>query len=312
MKLTKKVNIFDQTKREVRCIAREHDYLGTGEMIVEPELEVGRIYTYIHGRAASYGNVVFLQELPARWGYQAYLFEELQPYDEEEYSRKSREWLINILDRGKRELEDRKARTPEEKQQIRERIRELVIGTRAFEPSYAEGHDQGAAYWIYPVEVRDSDRIEYGDIHVYSEHEISIPKKYFDPLLTDFFTNGIDPDLPINAHRYSTDDCSDGLPIYGFEWYLQPNFYTYQQIERILFHMNKLSCSLGRDIMRNSSERQKERLRITFAKAAEGNSEMTYEDAMKVAASFYRDLSDRIGRMMAECLETNIICVMGP
>lgn len=312
MNLTKTVNIFNQTKRDIRCIAKKHDYLGTGEMIVHEELEVGRIYTFIHGRAASYGNMVYLREYPSRWGYQAYLFEELESYDEEEYDQKSREWLVRMLDESIKGIRDRKTDASEERQRVRDKLRRLVREAQKFQPSFTEGHDTGAAYWIYPVTVRDSDRIEDEDLHVYANYEISIPERYFDPLLIDFFTEGIDPDLPINAHRYSTDDCPEGLPIYGFEWYLHPNFYTYEQMKRILFQIERLAKALEMGFSGDASERQKERLRLTFAKAAEEKPDLTYEGAMKVTATFYRSLAERIRRMMDECREADIICLMGP
>ena len=97
MKMTKTVNIFDQTPREIRCIANEHDYLGDGTTIVENELEVGKTYTFIKGSAMAYGNMVFLREVPSRFGFQAYLFEELEVYDEEEYLREYLKWLVSQL-----------------------------------------------------------------------------------------------------------------------------------------------------------------------------------------------------------------------
>ena len=66
---TKKVNVFNPSKRKIRCIANEHDYLGDGTIIREDELEVGRQYTFVKGEVMSYGSMVHLEELPCKYGY---------------------------------------------------------------------------------------------------------------------------------------------------------------------------------------------------------------------------------------------------
>ena len=97
---TKRVNVFDQTPRKIRCIQKKHDYLGDGSFITEEELEVGKLYSYAGGSAKSYGNMVFLEELPSKYGYQSYLFEELKPYDEEILLKEQEKWLFDELEKG--------------------------------------------------------------------------------------------------------------------------------------------------------------------------------------------------------------------
>lgn len=96
--LTKKVNVFEPSKRKILCIANEHDYLGNGTIIREDELEVGMEYTFLKGEAMPYGSMVHLKELSCKYGYQAYLFEELQPYDEAILEENYKEWLREKLD----------------------------------------------------------------------------------------------------------------------------------------------------------------------------------------------------------------------
>ena len=43
--MTKSVNVFDQTSRQIRCIKKTNDYLGDGTLITEEELEEGKLYT---------------------------------------------------------------------------------------------------------------------------------------------------------------------------------------------------------------------------------------------------------------------------
>ena len=79
--LTRKINVFDQSKRKVICIANEHDYLGAGTIIHEDKLEAGKQYTFEKGEMMSYGAMVHLEEPSCKYGYQAYLFEELWSYE---------------------------------------------------------------------------------------------------------------------------------------------------------------------------------------------------------------------------------------
>lgn len=76
------INVFKQLKRKILCIANEHDDQGDGTIIHGDKLEVGKQYTFGKGEMMSYGAMVHLEELPCEYGYQAFLFEELQSYDE--------------------------------------------------------------------------------------------------------------------------------------------------------------------------------------------------------------------------------------
>lgn len=78
---TNRINVFNQKRRKILCIANEYDYFGDGSMIHEKKLLIGEQYTFVRGEAKSYGLMVYLEELPNRYGYQSYLFEELHPYD---------------------------------------------------------------------------------------------------------------------------------------------------------------------------------------------------------------------------------------
>ena len=98
--MTKAVNVFDQTRRQIRCVKKTHDYFGDGDLITEEELEEGKLYTLTGGAAESYGNMVYLEELPSEYGYQSYLFEEIEPYDETILFREQEKWLSSMLEAG--------------------------------------------------------------------------------------------------------------------------------------------------------------------------------------------------------------------
>lgn len=98
--MTKAVNVFDQMRRQIRCVKKTHDYFGDGDLITEEELEEGKLYTLTGGAAESYGNMVYLEELPSEYGYQSYLFEEIEPYDETILFREQERWLTSMLEAG--------------------------------------------------------------------------------------------------------------------------------------------------------------------------------------------------------------------
>ena len=102
--MTKNVNVFDQTHRRIRCVKKTYDYLGDGNLFTEEKLEEGKLYTFIGGVAESYGNMVFLEELPSEYGYQSYLFEELEPYDESILLHEQEKWLSSILEAGMEDI----------------------------------------------------------------------------------------------------------------------------------------------------------------------------------------------------------------
>lgn len=102
--MTKAVNVFDQTRRQIRCVKKTHDYFGDGDLITEEELEEGGLYTFTSGSAESYGNMVFLEELPSEYGYQSYLFEEIEPYDETILFREQERWLSSMLEAGMKDV----------------------------------------------------------------------------------------------------------------------------------------------------------------------------------------------------------------
>lgn len=108
---TKKVNIFNQEKRKILCIANQHDYLGDGTIFHHEELQVGKQYTFVKGERMVYGLMVHLDELPCECGYQSYLFEELQPYDAKILERECNNWLKQKLDESEKAIKEGRMRS---------------------------------------------------------------------------------------------------------------------------------------------------------------------------------------------------------
>ena len=128
----KLVNIFDQTERKIVCIANEHDYLGDGTTFKEENLVVGQEYTYIRGEAQSYGFMVHLKEVEEKhnYGFQAYLFEEKEPYDKEILKKEYETWLSAELDKGLKSAKNGKCYTVEEMREHLGLLREKIKGRK--------------------------------------------------------------------------------------------------------------------------------------------------------------------------------------
>ena len=106
MRLTKEVNVFNQEKRKIRCIANKHDYLGDGSEIFEEELEVGKEYTFLRGESSAIGMTVHLEEVNPghKFGYQSYLFEEMGFYDKEILKKAYTDWLAKELEKSEESI----------------------------------------------------------------------------------------------------------------------------------------------------------------------------------------------------------------
>ena len=106
--------MFNHTKRKIRCIANEHDYLGDGTIFYEKELEVGKLYTTIKFEIMSYGSMVYVEEVPSNYGFQSYLFEELEPHDTKTFDDNYAQWLGNKLAESLEDIEQGRTASEEE------------------------------------------------------------------------------------------------------------------------------------------------------------------------------------------------------
>lgn len=106
-------------------------------------------------------------------------------------------------------------------------------------------HNIGACYWIMPVKIKDmskeSSNLDNQDI--LAEEEISIDQAVFEELLLPTLKRHFDNDLPENVARgeeYSPVRYNDGI---AFDWDLSNNFYTFEQMEKILADIKELVAS---------------------------------------------------------------------
>jgi len=103
---TRRINIFNQEPRKIRCVKNTFDYLGDSNITTEKELEVGKLYTLVKAEMQSYGAMVFVEGIEKKYGFQDYLFEELEEYDEALYEERYTHWLEGILAQGMKDIEE--------------------------------------------------------------------------------------------------------------------------------------------------------------------------------------------------------------
>ena len=142
-----------------------------------------------------------------------------------------------------------------------------------------EGHDPGDCFWIWPVKVH----IDEGKIKQVEglPDNISIQEEDFEEYLYPAFKKNFDEDLLYNRLRY---DELDKRNITWFEWYLEYNFFTYQEIEEICKELLDRSDSL-------KGQEETKAIMIT---------------------DFYRRFVSRVQFMMEKFPSADAISVMGP
>ena len=89
-----------------------------------------------------------------------------------------------------------------------------------------DGHDCSSYFWIMPVRVIDYE--DSGSLDSVAEMrsvEISIEEDDVDQYLTPFLYEYFDEEIKANKNRKD---------VSGFEWYLEHNFFTYDQMSHIL------------------------------------------------------------------------------
>ena len=108
------------------------------------------------------------------------------------------------------------------------------------------GHDCGAAVWIQPVNVDIKDRITDECVNEVGM-EISVELDFFVKALEEGFMKFFDPELEVNAKRYTKAFSDEGRYLTGFEReILEPNFFTYEEIRSIIDYYEKLLADFDR------------------------------------------------------------------
>lgn len=82
-KMTKEVNIYNQTPRKIICVSNVHFNPKTDEFPVHELLVTGTKYTFVRGAVTDLGARVYIKECPNKEGFSASMFDEIEAYDKE-------------------------------------------------------------------------------------------------------------------------------------------------------------------------------------------------------------------------------------
>ena len=209
-------------------------------------------------------------------------------------------------------------------EQVVVRIRELsfnTIGRDIFkrEIGIVDGHDSSSYFWIMPARVIDYD--DSGDVDSVAQMksiEISIEEDDVDQYLTPFLYKYFDEENEANKHRRD---------VFGFEWYLEHNFFTYEQMAHILKDIADTIDALvsGKEteytkklkITRGTETHQLLYARdLSEGEVAAYNANRPTEDdtAVELVVDFYQRFLYRMEYMMKVGKEKgyNLISIMGP
>ena len=115
--------------------------------------------------------------------------------------------------------------------QVVSQIKELslkIIGRDIFkrEIGIVDGHDSSSYFWIMPVRIIDyEDTGALDSVAEMQSAEISIEEDDVDQYLTPFLYEYFDEELEANKQRKD---------VSGFEWYLEHNYFTFEQMVSII------------------------------------------------------------------------------
>ncbi len=203
-------------------------------------------------------------------------------------------------------------------------IKELslkIIGRDIFkrEIGIVDGHDSSSYFRIMPVRIIDyEDTADLDSVAEMGSAEISIEEDDVAQYLTPFLYNYFDEELEENKKRKD---------VSGFEWYLEHNFFTYEQMAHILKDIAETVDALvsGRETEYTKKlkiKRGTATYQLLYAKkldedeVAEYNANKPTEDDTEVGLiiDFYQRFIYRMEYMMKVGKEKgyNLISFMGP
>lgn len=208
--------------------------------------------------------------------------------------------------------------------QVVTQVKELslkIIGRDIFkrEIGIIDGHDSSSYFWIMPVRVIDyDDTANLDSVAEMRSAEISIEEDDVAQYLTPFLYNYFDEEIEENKKRKN---------VSGFEWYLEHNYFTYEQMAHILKDIAKTveALALGRETEYTKKlkiKRGTATYQLLYAKnltedeVATSNANRPAEDDTEIGLiiDFYQRFVYRMEYMMRVGKEKgyNLISFMGP
>lgn len=183
-----------------------------------------------------------------------------------------------------------------------------------------KGHDTSSYFWIMPAKVRLSDKIIEDDVELRYDYEISVEEGDVECFLQYFFYKYFDMSLPCNKYRH--DECmyiSERFGKVEFEWWLEHNFYTYIQAERMCAEIEWAADTLEKDFGNIYLEPIMKNFSIFYMTDKDNPDHIagvtnleTIKRNIDCVVDFYRRFTGYLRKMMKENPDFDYISIMGP
>lgn len=179
-----------------------------------------------------------------------------------------------------------------------------------------DGHNPSGYFWIMPVKQckpKGPKLLGYmNNWEELREYEISIDESNVFAYLSYILFKHFDTKLEANKTR-DMDDVDD---INSFVWYLEYNFFTYEQIKEIIKDIKKVITLIDKA---DGKEEFQEMIRKEFPLKQWFNyyqkdfAEQLFSwYSINAVRDFYVRFCSKMEEMMNNCKETNLIVFMGP
>lgn len=172
-----------------------------------------------------------------------------------------------------------------------------------------EGHDPTDYFWFMPVRVTHKPNIKWEDVDELGD-EVSIEEPFVECFLVHFFRKHFNENLKENYCRHDA---------FGFSWYLEHNFYTYECMEEMLKDIEHAADLLETDY--DSPELNDVKKDFEYNWMTDTEDYIAYDpeeeaalirDNIRIVSDFYRRFVSRMREMMSKYPEANLISIMGP
>ena len=175
-----------------------------------------------------------------------------------------------------------------------------------------EEPDPSSYFYFTPAIVKSTFQITWDDNETLDDF-FCIEEGDIDCFLAYFLFKYFDENLIYNKERF------DGVYIEGFAWWIDENFFTYDQIENMCQEIEECAKLLAVDYENELLDGVKERFSIFYMCDQDENdykNRDSSDEAMKrhvdVVIDFYNRFVTRIRKMMKDTPETNLILITGP
>ena len=181
-----------------------------------------------------------------------------------------------------------------------------------YEIEIKEGTDSSSYFFFNPVIVSSTYQITWEDVES-ADDLFSIEEGYVECFLAYFLFKYFDEDLIYNKERY---DCGY---IDGFAWWIDDNFFTYNQLEQMCVEIEECAKLLAIDYENEKLLEVKKRFSISYMCQQDNpdyqnfdNSDEAKKRHIDVVINFYERFVARVRKMMMDNPQTNLVSITGP